>query len=102
MLTFSSIKSPLRTHRCGFDDNFDKEVLNMGARRRRLNKQIVFGEETDGELDPFQQETKGTPQKYRDTHASSGTTLGVILSIIAFLAVAGWAFLMVVHSSISR
>ena len=74
----------------------------MGARRRRLNKQIVFGEETDGQLDPFQPEAQEKPQKYRDTHASSATTVGVVLSVLAFLAVGGWAFLMVVHSTISN
>ena len=73
----------------------------MGARRRRLNKQIVFGEEPDEQPDPFQPESKEKLVKYKDTYVTSASSVGTVLSILAFLAVGGWAFLMVVHSTIS-
>ncbi len=73
----------------------------MGARRRRLNKHIVFGEELAEQPDPFQPESKEKSVKYKDTNITSASAVGTVLSILAFLAVGGWAFLMVVHSTIS-
>lgn len=66
-----------------------------------MNKQIVFGEEPDQQLDPFKPESKEKPVKYKDTYATSASVVGTVLSILAFLAVGGWAILMVVHSTIS-
>lgn len=72
----------------------------MGARRRRLNKQLVYGERTVDQLDPFQPEIKEPAKIYRDTHASTSSFRGLLVSVIAFLVMAGWAILMVVHKKL--
>lgn len=72
----------------------------MGARRRRINKQIVFGEEPDQLPDPFQSDANVKTQKYRDTQASQKSILAAVVSATLFLALCGWAILLVVHHSV--
>ena len=71
----------------------------MGARRRRINQQKVYGEAAAaGELDPFQDDSKHEVKKYIDTQSSS---TGRLLPALLFLVVCGWAILLVVHRSLS-
>jgi hypothetical protein len=68
----------------------------MGARRRKINQQKVFGEAPE-ELDPYQSSSKGDAQKFVDTQARSGRLVPALL----FLVVCGWAILLVVHRTLS-